>query len=180
MASHDPFGYGTHEVLNQAPAMADYDAYGHDPALAKILSAFNADWAAPHARLVGKRVASARVQKLARQANRNLPELRTHDRWGRRIDQIEFHPAWHELMTLAMRDEFHSLCWTKPRPGAQVARAAVSYLWNQGVPGSFQADDQTHSFQTQCPTYGPRSALPFPGDAFTSDQSGFLPQVPKC
>jgi hypothetical protein len=135
MASLDPFGYGTHEVLNQAPAMADYDAYGHDPALAKILSTFNAEWAAPHARAVGNRIASARVQELARQANRNLPELRTHDRWGRRIDQIEFHPAWHELMTLAMRDEFHSLCWTKPRPGAQMARAAVSYLWNQGENG---------------------------------------------
>ena len=135
MASLDPFGYGTHEVLNQAPAMADYDAYAHDPALGKILSIFNAEWAAPHASAVGKRVGSARVQELARQANRNLPELRTHDRWGRRIDQIEFHPAWHELMTLAMRDEFHSLCWTKPKPGAQVARAAVSYLWNQGENG---------------------------------------------
>ena len=47
MASLDPFGYGTHEVLNQAPAMADYDAYSHDPALGKILSIFNAEWAAP-------------------------------------------------------------------------------------------------------------------------------------
>jgi len=135
MASLDPFGYGTHEVLNQAPAMADYDAYAHDPALGKILSTFNAEWSAPHASAVGKRVGSARVQELARQANRNLPELRTHDRWGRRVDQIEFHPAWHELMTLAMRDEFHSLCWTKPKPGAQVARAAVSFLWNQGENG---------------------------------------------
>jgi putative acyl-CoA dehydrogenase len=90
MASLDPFGYGTHEVLNQAPAMADYDAYSHDPALGKILSIFNAEWAAPHASAVGKRVGSARVQELARQANRNLPELRTHDRWGpsRRPDRI--------------------------------------------------------------------------------------------
>ena len=116
MAILDPFGYGTHEVLNQAPAMADYDAYAHDPAVAKILSTFDAEWVAPHASAVGKRVGSARVQELARQANRNLPELRTHDRCGRRIDQIEFHPAWHELMTLAMRDESYLLCWTKPRP----------------------------------------------------------------
>jgi putative acyl-CoA dehydrogenase len=128
MSILDPFGYGTHEVLNQAPAMADYDAYSDDPALGKILSIFNAEWAAPHASAVGKRVGSARVQELARQANRNLPELRTHDRWGRRVDQIEFHPAWHELMTLAMRDEFHSLCWTKPKPGAQVARRGVVSL----------------------------------------------------
>ena len=135
MSILDPFGYGTHEVLNQAPAMADYDAYSHDPALGKILSIFNAEWVAPHTSAVGKQVGSTRVQELARQANRSLPELRTHDRWGRRVDQIEFHPAWHELMTLAMRDEFHSLCWTKPKRGAQVARAAVSYLWNQGENG---------------------------------------------
>jgi putative acyl-CoA dehydrogenase len=73
MTSLDPFGYGTHEVLNQAPGMVDYDAYSDDPALGKILSIFNAEWAAPHARAVGKRVASARVQELARQANRNFP-----------------------------------------------------------------------------------------------------------
>src|SRR6516164_1315914 len=119
MTLSESFGYYTHDVLNQVPALADYDAYAHDPALAKILSTFNADWAAPHANAIGKRVGSARVQELARQANRNLPELRTHDRWGHRIDQIEFHPAWHELMSLGMRDEFHCLCWNKPRVGAQ-------------------------------------------------------------
>ncbi len=131
----DPFGYATHEVLNQAPPLADYDAYAADPALGHILSTFDASWSAPHASEIGRRVGSARVQELARSANRHTPELRTHDRWGRRIDEIEFHPAWHELMTLAMRDGFHSQCWTDPRPGAQVARAAVSYLWNQGENG---------------------------------------------
>jgi putative acyl-CoA dehydrogenase len=135
MIALDAFGYGTHEVSNQVPAMADYDAYSHDPALAKILATFGADWFAPQAHEIGKRVGSARVQELARQANRNLPELRTHDRWGNRIDRIEFHPAWHELMSLGMHDEFHSLCWNKPRTGAQVARGAVSYLWNQGENG---------------------------------------------
>ena len=135
MTMPDPFGYDTHDVLNQVPAFADYDAFSNDPALGQILTAFRAQWFAPQAKEVGQRVGSARVQELARQANRNLPELKTHDRWGNRIDQIEFHPAWHELMTLGMRDEFHSLCWTKPRAGAQVARAAVSYLWNQGENG---------------------------------------------
>ena len=64
----------------------------------------------------------------------HLPELRTHDRWGRRIDQIECSSRWHELMTLAMRDEFHSLCWTKSQAGAQW-RGAVSYLCNQAENG---------------------------------------------
>jgi putative acyl-CoA dehydrogenase len=135
MTALDPYGYVTHDVLNQAPALTDYDAYAGDPALATILETFGAGWMAPRAGEIGRRVGSARVQDLARQANRTLPELKTRDRWGNRIDQIEFHPAWHELMTLAMRDEFHSLCWTQPRPGAQVARAAVSYLWNQGENG---------------------------------------------
>jgi len=135
MIALDAFGYGTHEVLNQVPAMADYDAYSHDPTLTKILATFGADWFVPRAQEIGKRVGSARVQDLARQANRNLPELRTHDRWGNRIDQIEFHPAWHELMSLGTRDEFHSLCWIRPRAGAQVARGAISYLWNQGENG---------------------------------------------
>ena len=79
MASLDPFGYGTHEVLNQAPAMADYDAYSHDPALGKILSIFDAEWAAPHAGAVGKRVGSARVQELARRAQRSAAEIRVRE-----------------------------------------------------------------------------------------------------
>jgi putative acyl-CoA dehydrogenase len=135
MSALDSFGYATHEVTNQVPALADYDAAAADPALSTILETFDAGWAVSRATTVGRHVGSARVQELARQANRNLPELRTHDRWGRRVDQIEFHPAWHELMGLAMGDEFHSLAWTEPRRGAQVARAAVSYLWNQGENG---------------------------------------------
>jgi len=135
MTALDDYGYDTHEVLNQAPALTDYDAFAADPALGRILDTFGAGWFREQASVVGSHVGSQRVQDLARQANRSLPELRTHDRWGRRVDQIEFHPAWHELMGLAMRDEFHSLCWTKPRAGAQVARAAVSYLWNQGENG---------------------------------------------
>src|SRR6478735_2803929 len=135
MTALDAYGYDTHEVLNQAPALADYDAFAADPALGRILDAFDSGWFREQASVVGGHVGSQRVQDLARQANRSLPELRTHDRWGRRVDQIEFHPAWHELMGLAMRDEFHSLCWTKPRDGAQVARAAISYLWNQGENG---------------------------------------------
>ena len=135
MTALDSFGYGTHEVLNQSPPMADYDAYAGDPVLARIVTTFDADWATPRLRAVGRTVGSAHVLELARQANRNPPELKTHDRWGNRIDRIDFHPAWHELMSLAMGQEFHSLPWTEPRPGAQAARAAVAYLWNQGENG---------------------------------------------
>jgi putative acyl-CoA dehydrogenase len=131
----DRYGYATHEVLNQPPPLVDYDAYSTDPALQRIVGTFGADWAEPKLRTAGRTVGSARVQALARQANRHTPELKTHDRFGHRVDEVEFHPAWHELMTLAMGQEPHSLSWTEPRPGAEVARAALTYLWNQGENG---------------------------------------------
>ena len=131
----DRYGYATHEVLNQPPPLADYDAFSTDPTLGRIVHAFGAGWARPKLEAAGQTVGSAHVQTLARQANRHGPELRTHDRFGNRIDQIDFHPAWHELMGLAIGQEVHSLSWTERRFGAQVARAALSYLWNQGENG---------------------------------------------
>jgi putative acyl-CoA dehydrogenase len=135
MTSLDPYAYTTHEVRNQPPPLADYDAYAADPVLRSAVKTFAADWAESRLHEAGRVVGSAHVQELARQANRNLPELRTHDRFGNRIDRIDFHPAWHELMTLAIGHETHALAWTDQRSGAQVARAALSYLWNQGENG---------------------------------------------
>jgi len=135
MSSLDPHAYATHEVLNQPAALADYDAYAADPVVQRVVKTLGADWAEERLHEAGRTVGSAHVQELARQANRNLPELRTHDRFGNRVDRIDFHPAWHELMTLAIGQETHALSWTDPRPGAQVARAGLSYLWNQGENG---------------------------------------------
>ena len=131
----DRYGYATHEVLNQPPPLADYDAYATDRTLRGIVRAFGVEWAEPKLCETGRTVGSAHVQRLARQANRHTPELRTHDRFGNRVDEIEFHPAWHELMGLAIGQETHSLGWTEKRPGAQVARAALAYLWNEGENG---------------------------------------------
>jgi putative acyl-CoA dehydrogenase len=57
--------------------------------------------------------------------------LRTHDRYGRRVDEVEFHPAWHRLLGTAVEHGLHAAPWRDPRPGAQVARAAGFYLWTQ-------------------------------------------------
>src|SRR3954465_6056094 len=108
----DRYGYATHEVLNQPPPLADYDAFAADPVLRRIVSANGAEWARPKLSRPGRSVGSAHVQQLARQANRHTPELRTHDRQGNRIDEVDFHPAWHELMALAISEEVHSLSWT--------------------------------------------------------------------
>jgi putative acyl-CoA dehydrogenase len=132
----DPAGYATHEVLNQPPELADYDAYGGDYALTETVGRLGAAWATDHLQDVGRAVGSGQVRQLARQANRYPPELRTHDRFGHRIDAVEFHPAWHELMRLCFGHGLHSFAWSEAgRDGAQVARAAISYLWNQGENG---------------------------------------------
>ena len=125
----------THEVLNQAGALHGYDAYRADAALCDAVRAFGGDWAAGALTEAGRLVGSERVQHLARQANRHLPEFRSHDRFGHRVDLVEFHPAYHELMGLIYGTETHSFAWTHARPGAHVARAALSFLWNQGENG---------------------------------------------
>lgn len=129
-------GYATHEVLNQAGVLAGYDAYADDKPLVEAVKVFGAEWAGDTLRRAGRHVGSERVQELARQANRHLPELRTHDRFGNRVDVVEFHPAYHELMGLIFGDETHSFAWThQGKAGAHVARSALSYMWNQGENG---------------------------------------------
>ncbi|HET9019910.1 MAG TPA: acyl-CoA dehydrogenase, partial [Acetobacteraceae bacterium] len=128
--------YATHDVLNQPPERGDHDGFGADVALVETVARLGADWSAGHLHEVGRRIGSAHLAELAWQANRHGPELRTHDRFGHRIDQVDFHPAWHELMGLAFGHGLHGYGWSHAdRPGAQVARAAISYLWNQGENG---------------------------------------------
>ena len=128
-------GYATHEVLNQPGALEDRDLFTQDRALVEAAGVFGAGWAGERLRSAGALVGSARVQHLARQANRYPPELRSHDRFGHRIDHVEFHPAYHALMGLVYGCETHSFAWTQDRAGAHVARAVLSYLWNQAENG---------------------------------------------
>jgi putative acyl-CoA dehydrogenase len=128
-------GYATHDVLNQPGALAGYNAYAADQPLTAAMRTFGADWAHQRLQRTGALVGSERIQLLARQANRHAPELRTHDRFGHRVDIVEFHPAYHELMALIYEGETHSFAWANPRAGAHVVRAGLSYLWNQGENG---------------------------------------------
>lgn len=128
-------GYATHEVMNQPTLHVDHNAFTSDHLLVEIAEREGISWARGLLAEAGRTVASTRVTELARDANRHLPELRTHDRFGNRIDQIEFHPAWHELMSLAIGQETHALSWTAKQPRAHLARGMLSYLWNQGESG---------------------------------------------
>jgi putative acyl-CoA dehydrogenase len=92
-------------------------------------------WGADRARTLGGLVGSAEVLQWARDANRHTPELHSHDRTGNRIDRVDYHPAWHHLMALAVEHGVHVLPWRYPQPGAHVVKAALAYLMNQGENG---------------------------------------------
>ena len=118
----------THEVLNQPPPLTGYDV-ADDPALLDALRREQAGWAEPGLRELGRQAGAAPAQEWGRLANEHPPVLRTHDRFGHRIDEVEFHPAWHELLGTAVEAGLHAAPWADPRPGAHVARAARLYVW---------------------------------------------------
>jgi len=126
---------GTHEVLNQPPPFENVNLYRTDAALRAAVRCQGGEFADARLAALGEVVGSAEVIRLAELANRFTPELKTHDRFGHRLDEVEFHPAWHELMALAIRHRVPSLAWVEKRPGAHVARAALAYLWTQGEAG---------------------------------------------
>jgi putative acyl-CoA dehydrogenase len=121
----------THEVLNQPPPLAGYDLYDSDPMLGDALAREGAGWAADGVRALGALAGTPEAIAWGEAADANPPRLRTHDRQGRRIDEVEFHPAWHRLLGTAISHGLHAAPWRDPRPGGQVARAAGFYLWTQ-------------------------------------------------
>jgi putative acyl-CoA dehydrogenase len=121
----------THEVLNQPPPLAGHDLYDADPVLAEALHREGAGWAEEQVRALGVLAGGPEAIAWGETADANPPVLRTHDRYGRRVDEVEFHPAWHRLLGTALEHGLHAAPWRDPRPGAQVARAAGFYLWTQ-------------------------------------------------
>jgi len=128
--------FDTHEVFNQASPFADVNLFACDPALREGVEREGAGWAAAGLEQLGARLGSAAVLDLARLANECSPKLVNFDRNGRRIDEIEFHPAWHELMGLLIGNGAHSLPWEGGQAGSQVARAAAYLLFGQVENGS--------------------------------------------
>jgi putative acyl-CoA dehydrogenase len=126
----------THQVTNQPPPLVGYNAWAGDAILREAVERAGGGWIASRADDLGELVGSERMQLLAAQANRIAPALRTHDAYGHRIDEVDYHPAYHELMTLALANGLHSTAWTSTARGGFVARAALNYLWNQGENGT--------------------------------------------
>ncbi len=141
-------GSATHEVLNQPQPLENFNLLTTDCALLEALEREGGGWARADLAAFGEKLGRAETLQLGALANRNPPVLHTHDRFGNRRDQVEFHPAWHELMSLTAAQGVHSGPWAKPRPGAHVARA-VAYVLHAQVENG-----------TQCPLTMTYAAIP--------------------
>ncbi|MFF7967906.1 DNA alkylation response protein [Streptomyces sp. NPDC007903] len=126
--------FATHDVTNQPPPLAPYDASA-DAVLLEGLRREGAGWAEDGVRLLGLRAGGAEAQEWGELANRHEPELRTHDRYGNRVDEVEFHPSWHHLMRTAVAEGLAGTPWAEDRPGAHVARTAGGLVWGHTEAG---------------------------------------------
>ncbi|MEN3359609.1 MAG: putative acyl-CoA dehydrogenase, partial [Mycobacteriales bacterium] len=121
----------THEVTNQPPPLVGHDLYAGDAALAEAVARYGAAGAEPALHALGTRAGTEQAQRWGTEANAYPPVLRTHDRYGHRIDEVDFHPSWHELLRVAVGAGLHAEPWVSPRPAPHVTRAAGFYLWSQ-------------------------------------------------
>lgn len=124
----------THEVTNQVPPFVGHDVYGSDPVLTDAVGRWGGSSPSAGADLtvLGRRAGSAEADELSQRANRNTPRLVTHDRWGHRVDEVEFDPAWHDLMRVATEAGLTGVPWSEPEDsGAHVRRAAGFVTWSQ-------------------------------------------------
>ncbi len=125
----------THDVFNQPTALDPFNAFEGDQALQHWVTTFQGDWHKDVMSHYGARVGSD-LFEAGFAANKYKPEFKSHSRFGERIDQVDFHPAYHLLMEAAIEAGHHSLPWAQKKMGAHVARAAMEYMHSQADPGS--------------------------------------------
>jgi len=121
----------THEVRNQPPPLTGYNAFDADPALREGLGREGGDWGVDRCRDIGALVGSEEADEHCRRAQRNVPVLHTHDRFGHRIDRVEYDSGFHWMLRQGIDRELHSLPWRDPRAGAHVVRAAMFVVYNE-------------------------------------------------
>ncbi len=134
MSSNESHG-ATHEVLNQPPPLEPINLYTSDQALREAVAreggADGEDRLTTYGALSG-----GELMALGFEANENPPRVKLFDRYGHRVDEVQFHPAYHRLMAAAKEHGVHSLPWAEPKPGAQVIRSTLHYLHTQAEAGT--------------------------------------------
>ena len=140
-----PRPHVTHAVFNQSAPRVDVNEYERNTVLVEAVNRHNAAWATSELTDVGMLVGSAQFQHDAKLANTITPELHTFDRWGNRIDEVEYHPSYHRIISAAVEHGAHTRCWADPQPGSHVARAAIFMLFGQIEPGHGCPVSMTHA-----------------------------------
>ncbi|RFF26386.1 MULTISPECIES: acyl-CoA dehydrogenase family protein [unclassified Wenzhouxiangella] len=133
----------THEVFNQPQALTDYDPYEAHPALQESLVREGGGAFEREVRDFG-RLAASEIGPLGFDANEYTPRLRTHDRFGHRIDRVDYHPAYHRIMEIGLGHGLASLTWSD-KPGGRIARSAMMFLHNQFEAGTMCPITMTHA-----------------------------------
>jgi putative acyl-CoA dehydrogenase len=118
----------THEVTNQSVPLENYNVYSSDRVLVEAVRREGASPWEDRITALGEIAGRAETKELAVLANEHGPVLKTHDRFGHRLDEVEFHPAWHRLMEISVGAGVHALPWREPEPGAHAARAALEMV----------------------------------------------------
>ena len=120
----------THVVTNQPPPLVGHDVFRADTALVEAVERYAGAEPLDGLSALGRRAGSEQAQRWGAEANANPPVLRSHDRYGHRVDEVDFHPSWHALMGVAVGEGLHGAAWTAG-PGGQVRRAAGFVVWSQ-------------------------------------------------
>ncbi|QAY63455.1 DNA alkylation response protein [Xylanimonas allomyrinae] len=140
-----PAPHTTHDVTNQPPERVGLNEYLDHPVLRDAVHAFGGGWGEDRLTAVGALVGTGELQQAADLANTHEPVLHTHDRRGKRIDEVEYHPAYHRIIGAAVAHGAHTSAWAEPRPGANVVRGAVFSLFAQVEPGHSCPVSMTHA-----------------------------------
>jgi len=135
----------THEVSNQPPPLPPYNVFEADLPMGEALEREGGGWGVERLRDTGALAGSPETLEHSDRCERNEPVLRTHDRYGNRIDEVCLDPSWHWLLREAIEREIHSLPWRDPQPGAHVVRAALMYTWGQTNAGVMCPVSMTHA-----------------------------------
>ncbi|MEV8212418.1 acyl-CoA dehydrogenase family protein [Leifsonia sp. NPDC077715] len=135
----------THTVVNQPPPRVDVDEFAANAPLREGVERYDAGWATASLGETGRLVGSASFQRDAELANVHEPQLRAFDRWGNRIDEVEYDDGYHRVIAQAVAAGAHTSAWAEPRPGANVARAAAFMLFAQIEPGHACPVSMTHA-----------------------------------
>ncbi|WP_151173132.1 acyl-CoA dehydrogenase family protein [Pseudoalteromonas ruthenica] len=125
----------THSVFNQPKPLANYNAFSADEVLQYWLTRFGGSWGAPMLCNFGEGIGGSLLEA-GFLANKHLPEFVSHNRFGERIDQVDYHPAYHQLMRHAVQSGHCALPWLESKSGSHVVRGALAFLHSHADPGS--------------------------------------------